>query len=165
MGRTGCGKTTFVQNFGENKLFGDMKEVYWISKIELFKGREDNIRDCFTDQIVKFDYPNNVEEFDDLLETYRLKKAEYIENDLGENMVLDKVIVMDDVSGLADRSNEFANFLTVSRKYGVTCVYIFHTIYPTRQNCQMIISQTKIFKFFSWVCSRQFITENIIFFC
>ena len=28
-GRTGCGKTTFVQNFG------DIKEVYWISKIEL----------------------------------------------------------------------------------------------------------------------------------
>ena len=63
-------------------------------------------------------------------------------------MVLDKVIVMDDVSGLADRSNEFANFLTVSRKYGVTCVYIFHTIYPTRQNWQMIMSQTKIFNFF-----------------
>ena len=151
VGRTGCGKTTFVQNLGKNKLFGDVKEVYWISKIELSKDREDNIRDCFTDQVVKFDYPNNVEEFDDLLETYRLRKAEYIENDLGENMVLDKVIVMDDVSGLADRSNEFANFLTVSRKYGVTCVYIFHTIYPTRQNWQMIMSQTKIFNFFSGV--------------
>ena len=110
VGRTGCGKTTFVQNFGKNKLFGDVKDVYWISKIELSKDREDNIRDCFTDQIVKFDYPNNVEEFDDLLETYRLKKAEYIENDLGENMVLDKVIVMDGVSGLADKSDEFANF-------------------------------------------------------
>ena len=27
-------------------------------------------------------------------------------------------------------------------------VYIFHTIYPTRQNWQMIMSQTKIFNFF-----------------
>ena len=63
-------------------------------------------------------------------------------------MVLNKVIVINDISGLADRSNEFANFLTVSRKYGVTCVYIFHTIYPTRQNWQMIMSQTKIFNFF-----------------
>ena len=60
---------------------------------------------------------------------YRLKKAVYIENDLGENMVLDKVIVMDVVSDLADKSDEFANFLTISRKYGVTCVYIFHTVY------------------------------------
>ena len=29
-------------------------------------------------------------------------------------MILDKLIVMDDVSGLADKSDEFANFLTVS---------------------------------------------------
>ena len=43
-------------------------------------------------------------------------------------MILDKVIVMDDVSGLADKSDEFANLLTVSRKYGLTCMYIFHTI-------------------------------------
>ena len=63
-------------------------------------------------------------------------------------MVLDKVIVMDDVSGLADRSNQFAIFLSVTRKYGLACVYIFHTIYPTRQNWQMIMSQTKIFNFF-----------------
>ena len=63
-------------------------------------------------------------------------------------MIIDKVIVMDDVSGLADKSDEFANFLTVSRKYGITCVYIFHTMYPTRQNWQMIMSQAKIFNFF-----------------
>ena len=133
VGRTGCGKTTFVQNLGKNKLFGDVKDVYWISKIGLSKDREEHIRNCFTDRVVKFDYPNNVEEFDDLLETYILRKAEYIENNLGENRVLDKVIVMDDVSGLADKSEEFTNFLTVSRKYGMPSVYIFHTVYPTRQ--------------------------------
>ena len=55
---------------------------------------------------------------------------------------------MDDVSGLADRSEQFANFLTVSRKYGLTCVYIFYIICPTRQQWQMILSQTKIFNFF-----------------
>ena len=56
---------------------------------------------------------------------------------------------MDDASGLAEKSGEFVNFLTVSRKHGLTCVYIFHTIYPTRQNWQMIMSQTKILNFFS----------------
>ena len=55
---------------------------------------------------------------------------------------------MYDVSGFADKSDEFANFLTVSRKYGVACVYIFHTIYPSRQNWQMIMLQTQIFNFF-----------------
>ena len=62
-------------------------------------------------------------------------------------MILDKLIIMDDVSGLDGISEEFTNILTVSRKYGQTCVYIFHTIYPTRQNWQMIMSQTKIFSF------------------
>ena len=38
------------------------------------------------------------------------KKVNYTENDLGENMILDKVIVTDDVSGLADGSDQFANF-------------------------------------------------------
>ena len=71
------------------------------------------------------------------------EKAEYVENNLGEKMLLDKLIVMDDVSGLA----KFANFLTVSRKYGITCVYIFHTIYSSRQNWQMM-SQTQVFNFY-----------------
>ena len=114
-------------------MLGDVKEVYWILKIELSKDREENIRDCFDNEIVKFDYPNNVEEFDFLLEVYRRQKADYIENDLGENMVLDKLIVMDNASDLADKSDEFTNFLSVSRKYGLTSVDIFHTIYVTRQ--------------------------------
>ena len=87
----------------------------------------------------------DIEEFDDLLEMYRFRKADYIENDLGENMMLDKLIVMDNVSGLAEKYDEFANFLHFSRKYGLTCVYIFHTIYPARQNWQMIMSQTRIY--------------------
>ena len=108
--RTSCSKTTFVQNLDKNKLFGDVKEVYWISQIELSKDREKNIRDCFVDQIINFDYPNNVEEFTYLLEVYTRKKVNYTENDLGENMILDKVIVTDDASGLTDGSDQFANF-------------------------------------------------------
>ena len=67
---------------------------------------------------------------------------------MGENNVFNKLIVMDDVAGLADKSDNFANFLTVSRKFNFTCVYVFHTIYPTRSNWQMILSQTKIFSIF-----------------
>ena len=48
--RNGCGKTTFVQNLSKNKLFGDIKEVFWISKIEqLSNKRENNVKDCFQD--------------------------------------------------------------------------------------------------------------------
>ena len=103
--------------------------VYWISKIELSAEREDRIKDCFKDQIVDFKYPSSVEDFNDLLEMYKRKTSNCNQNYLGENTILDRVIVMVDVSGLADKSEELANFLTVSRKYGLTCVCIFHTIY------------------------------------
>ena len=53
---------------------------------------------------------------------------------MGENNVFDELIVMDDVSGLADKSGDFANSLTVSRKFNFTCVYVFHTMYSTRSN-------------------------------
>ena len=124
---------------------GNIKEVYWISKIELSRGREENIKDRFLDQTVNFDYPNSVEEFDDLLELYDYS---WLYWELFRVKYDFKLNAMDDVSGLADRSDKFAHFLTVSRKYGLTCVYIFHTIYTTRQNWQMM-SQTKIFNFFT----------------
>ena len=89
-----------------------------------------------------------MENFNDLLEIFKRKKSSFNENYLGENMILDRVIVMNNVSDLADRSEKFANFLTVSRKYGLTFLYIFNTIYLTRQHWQMILSQTKIFDFF-----------------
>ena len=41
---------------------------------------------------------------------------------------MDRLIVMDDVSGVADISKKFAIFLTVSRKFGYHCVYVFHVI-------------------------------------
>ena len=40
---------------------------------------------------------------------------------------------MDDVSGVADVSKKFANFLTVSRKFDYHCVYVFHVIVPASQ--------------------------------
>ena len=34
VGRTGCGKTTFIQKLGKNKLFGsELTDVFWVSKI------------------------------------------------------------------------------------------------------------------------------------
>ena len=38
VGRTVCGKTTFIQKLGKNKLFGDeIRDVFWVSKIILTK--------------------------------------------------------------------------------------------------------------------------------
>ena len=76
------------------------------------------------------------------------RKADYVNSELGEEMTIDKVVVMNNVSGLAGKSDVFSNFLTVSRKYGLSCVYISHTIYPNRQNWEMIMSQIHVFNFF-----------------
>ena len=58
---------------------------------------------------------------------------------------LDRLIIMDDVSVVADVSKKFANFSTVSRKFGYNFVYVFHVIVPASQIWQKIISQTSIF--------------------
>ena len=39
------------------------------------------------------------------------RKANCVNSEIGEEMTIDKLIVMDDVSGLADKSDIFSNFL------------------------------------------------------
>ena len=41
---------------------------------------------------------------------------------MGENNVFNKLVVMDYISGLAEKSDHFANFLTVSSKFYFTCL-------------------------------------------
>ena len=151
VGRTGCGKTTFIQKLGQSKMFGSIIiEVFWLSKIILSEDRERNIRECFEEQNVQFAYPHNLDNFNYLVENFMQNKSKFVENDLGELPHINKLIIIDDVFGLADKSEELSNFLTVSRKYGLSCLYVFHTIYPGRQSWEMIVSQTHIFNFFSW---------------
>ena len=50
---------------------------------------------------------------------------------MGEDNVFNKLIVMDNVSDLPDKSDNFTNLLTVSRKFNFTCVYVFHTLYQS----------------------------------
>ena len=107
----------------------------------LSKEREEQIKNCFVDEKVDFKHEEKIDEFVDLLEHIQKRKPGC--NNLGENIELDRLIVLDDVSRLADRSDTFANFLTVSRKFGLTCVYVFYTRYPTGQIWQMTLAQKK----------------------
>ena len=149
VGRTGCGKTTFIEKLGKNKLFGSqIKDVFWVSKIVLSSEREEIIREIFIDQEVHFSYPRDLDDFNYLIENFTQEKSDYEDSELGENLKINKLIVMDDVSGLADRSNDFSDFLAVSRKYSFSCLYVFYTIYLGRQNWEMIISQVHSLNFF-----------------
>ena len=155
LGRTECGKTTFIQNLGINNFFGDLKIVKWVSGIRLNGKREAEIESNFSCE-VNFAYPTDKEELADKIEEYKLESESENDNDnfdnvnntFGENKKRDKLIVFDDVSGLADDSKKFGSFLTVARKYNYNCVYAFLTIYTEKSNWKTILSQTNIFNIF-----------------
>ena len=109
------------------------------------KEREEHIRNSFEDEEVRFSYPHDLDDFNYLVGNFMQNKSDYIDNEEGEALSFTRLIVMDDVSGLAE---EFSNFLTVSRKYGFSGLYAFNTIYLGRLSWEMIMSQTHIFNFF-----------------
>ena len=71
---------------------------------------------CFQ-QHVDFKYLQTMDEFNMNLTFFQTKKHvdDNIDILMGENNTFGKLIVMDDVSRLAHKSDDFANFLTVSR--------------------------------------------------
>ena len=154
LGRTECGKTSFVQKLALYDFFGKLKNAKWVSRIKLNESREAEIESNFSCDI-SFFYPNDISELADLIEEFKLEvetEKNEIENEnvtiFGEIINRDRLIVFDDVSGLADNSNKFASFLTVARKYKYNCIYIFHTIYPEKATWKTILSQTNIFNIF-----------------
>ena len=56
---------------------------------------------------------------------------------------------------------KFANFLTVSRKFGYNCVYVFHVIFTASQIWQKIISQINIFNIFPASVPHNTVTKII----
>ena len=42
VGKTGCGKTTFLEKLGINKFFGNIVKTEWLSRIEINKKRGQN---------------------------------------------------------------------------------------------------------------------------
>ena len=149
VGKTGCGKTTFQEKLGLNKFFGKLVKKEWISGIDINKKREAEIQSLFSNE-TEVHIAKEPEELHSLIQTFKLRsEAEGNEKDtknvkylFGENKKMDCLIIMDDVSGVADISKKFANFLTVSRKFGCHCVYVFHVISPPTQIWQKMISQT-----------------------
>ena len=72
VGRTGCGKTYFIQTLAVNNFFGTLKKVEWVSSIELGSEREAEIESCFSCD-VDFHYPNGLETFNNILEEFKAR--------------------------------------------------------------------------------------------
>ena len=159
VGRTGCGKTALVQKLAINKFFGELEIAEWVSYIKLDKKRKAEIQSCFYCEL-NFYYPRNKEQLEELFEYFKTRtNPADIENDVsqeaniedinyGEKKKRRRLIIADDVSGLADNSVKFANFLTVARKFGYHCLYIFHAIHPEKAIWRTILSQTNLLNIF-----------------
>ena len=59
--------------------------------------------------------------------------------------MLDNLVVLDDVTGLADKSHSFVKFLTYYRKYDHNVLYIFHEPALSSSKFMDIMSRTQIF--------------------
>ena len=96
----------------------------------------------------------DTDDLKELIQTFKLWTENLVEDDditssiYGETKIMDRFIVMDEVSGLADSCKEFADFLTMAWKYWYNYVYVFHVIIPDREIWKKINSQTNICIFF-----------------
>ena len=129
VGRTGCGKTTFLEKLGLNNFFGNIIKTEWISGIDIDKKREVEIQSYFSNE-TEVHVVKEQDELDSLIATFKLSSREEttddnnVNNSFGENKKLDRLIIMGDVSGVADVSKKLGNFLIVSRKF-VTIAFMF----------------------------------------
>ena len=113
--RTGCEKATFLEKLGVNNFFGKIIKTGWISGIDIKEQTEAEIQSYFSNE-TEVHVAKEQDELDSLIEAFKLRSREesddsnMLNNSFGENRKLDRLIIMDDVSGVADVSKKFANF-------------------------------------------------------
>ena len=89
VGRTGCGKTTFMQKLAVNNFFGVLKKAKWVSYIPLTKTREAEIESSLSCKL-DFWYPRNPDELGNINEEFKQKSRSDEEVVQLQNMFLEK---------------------------------------------------------------------------
>ena len=144
------------QFLGNNNFFGNIVKTEWVSGRAIDKKREAEIQSYFKNE-TEVHIAQDQDKLDSLIDTFKQRSHENyddnsnknnVNSSFGENRKMDCLVIMDDVSGIAEVSKNFYNFLTVSRKFGYNCIYVFHVIAPSSQVWQKIISQTNTFNIF-----------------
>ena len=72
VGKTGCGKTTFLERLGLNNFFGKLVKTEWISGIDIDEKREAEIQSSFSNE-TEVHIAKEPEELDSLIETFKLR--------------------------------------------------------------------------------------------
>ena len=108
--QTNCGKTTFIKKLGLNNFFGTIVKTEWVSGIAIDKKREAEIQSYFKNE-TKVHIVQDQDQLDSLIDTFKQRSHENYDNysnynnvnsSFGENRKMDRLIIMDDVSGIAD---------------------------------------------------------------
>ena len=82
-GRTGCGKTTFLEKLGLNNFFGNIIKTEWISGIDIDKKREAEIQSYFSNE-TEVHVAKEQDELDSLIETFKLR---YVKKQIDDNNI------------------------------------------------------------------------------
>ena len=123
VGRTNCSKTTFIEKLDLNNFFGNIAKTEWVSGIAIDKKREAEIQSYFKNE-TEVHIAQDQDKLDSLIDTFKQRSHENYDNysnnnnvnsSFGENRKMDRLIIMDDVSGIADVSKKFSNFLSFQK--------------------------------------------------
>ena len=136
-----------MEKLGLNNFFWDIIKTEWISGIAIDKKREAELQSYFSNE-TEVHVAQEQDKLDSLIKTFKLQSSEdsseeNVNSSFGENKNMYRLFIMDDVSGVADISKNFANFLQENM-----VIIVFHVIVPSSQIWQKIISQTNIFNIF-----------------
>ena len=114
------------KKLGKNRLFGnEITDAFWVFKIVLKQDREKFIRDSFEEHEVHFSYPHDLDDFNYLVGNFMQDKSDYVDSELGEELAVTRLIIMDEVSGLADKSK---NHIFISKIWLFLSLYISYNI-------------------------------------
>ena len=84
IGRTGCGKTTFLGKLGLNNFWGDIIKTKWISGTDIDKTREAKIQSYFSSK-TEFHVAKEQDELGSVTETFKLQLREDTTNNNNVN--------------------------------------------------------------------------------
>ena len=80
VGRTGCGKTTFLEKLAINRFFGDIIKTEWVRGIEIDTSCEAEIQSYFNNE-TEVHVATDKDELDALIDNFKLKAQENNDKD------------------------------------------------------------------------------------
>ena len=79
VGKTACGKTTFLEKLGINNFFGNLVKTEWISVMDIDDKREAKIQSCFSNK-TEIHIAKEPDELDSFIETLKFRTRDIVDD-------------------------------------------------------------------------------------